>query len=97
VIHTPALSSDPADFGGLLNLSIGNSDAATLVLGCVSSRCTWLFPASLGPLPIYDNAYTVTGNEFGLDFRHAQRRTVVIYAANGDSHSRWGPTVLTVD
>jgi hypothetical protein len=96
-IHKPELYSAPPDFGGLLNVSIGNSDENTGVYACVSNHCAFLFPTSLGPIPVNDNAYTATGRDFGLVFKHGQRRTVVIFAANGDSSAQWGPTVLTVD
>jgi hypothetical protein len=97
VIHTPALFSDPAEYGGMIAVDIGNSDRSTMVVACISNRCNWLFPASTGPVPVYDNAYTATGDWFGLDLRHGQRRTVVIYANNGATRTQWGPTRITVD
>jgi hypothetical protein len=97
IIHAPALYSDPSDFGGLLAVSVGNSDAGTGVFACVSNRCAHVFPTSVGPFPVNDNAYVATGKDFGLVFRHGQRRTVVVFAANGPSSAQWGPTVITVD
>jgi hypothetical protein len=95
-IHTPKLFSDPSDWGGLLTVNVGNSDEVTSVVACVSSRCVRVFPSSVEPFPSNDNVYTATGRDFGLVFERGQRRTVVVFAANGSSDSRWGPEKITV-
>lgn len=88
-VHTPALYEDPPEFGGLFNLTVGNSDSETVVTACISSRCRRIYP-------VVDNGYNATGSLFGLRFERGQERTVKVTASNADATTVWGPSKVTV-
>jgi hypothetical protein len=96
-IHTPHLLgadsefADPvaAEFGGTFDVYIGNSDDNTVVRACISNHCRRLFQDG-------DNWYRYTASAFDLTFKSGQKRTVEVWAANGNSRQHWGPTKLTI-
>jgi hypothetical protein len=96
-IHTPHLVGadsefiDPVSsaFGGTIDVYIGNSDDNTVVKVCVSSHCRH-FPQT------GSNYYGAAASYFDLELKTGQRRTVEIWAANGDDQQHWCPAKMTV-
>ena len=96
-IHTPRLYgvngvlADPVlnEFGGILDIYIGNSGGNTLVTACISNHCRRLYPD-------HGNRYGAAGSYFNVRLYRDQQRTVKITATNGSQRTQWGPAKITV-